>query len=123
MLNKIGIGKNKSGQMMMVGILVLVMTVLIFVSTMPAITDVLDNVKGCSSLNCAGYVDQDASGAGCSSTNTTFLPNGKSNPLSCTILDLFLPFLILGVLIGLITALLHGRLSQDTTTQQYGPQY
>lgn len=114
------LNNNKRGQMMMIGIMVLIMVVLIFIATLPAISNVMDDARDCNNLNCAGWVDQDASGAGCSSTNTSYLPDGKNNALTCTIMDLFLPFLILGVLIGLITALLHGKLAQDTQPQYGG---
>ena len=108
--------------MFMVGILILVMSVLVFTSTLPAVQTTIAGVRGCDSLNCVGFVDSTATGTGCSATNTSYLPGGdQSNSLSCTIMDLFLPFLILGILIGLITALLHGRLGQ--TEPQYGPQY
>ena len=111
--------KNNRAQMFMIGILILVMSLLIFIAVLPAVSSVLDDSRGCSNLNCAGFVDQDASGSGCSSTNQSYLPSGNDNALSCTILDLAIPFVILGVLIGLITALLHGRLV-DQPQPQYG---
>lgn len=110
---------NKRGQMFMVGILILVMSILIFISVTPAISNVMDDTRGCSNLNCAGYVDQSAIGDGCSVQNQSYLPSGNDNSLSCTIMDLTLPLLILGVLIGLITALLSGRLA-ETPQPQYG---
>lgn len=110
--------KNKRGQTMMIGIMILIMALLIFIATLPAVSNVMNDVRGCSSLNCAGYVDQDASGAGCAVGNQSYLPSGTQNALSCTILDLMIPFIILGVLIGLITALLHGRLADQEP--QYG---
>lgn len=110
---------GKKGQMMMVGLMILIMALLIFIATLPAISNIMDDVRGCSSLNCAGFVDQEASGDGCSTTNQSYLPTGNKNELSCTILDLTLPFIILGVLIALITKLLHGELV-DKPEPQYG---
>lgn len=107
------------GQMMMVGILILVMTVLITISTLPAMQTVMDDTRQCDAMNCEGYIDPDASGAGCSSTNRSYDPTLSQNALSCTILDLFLPFLILGILIGIITKLLHGQLV-DRPEPSYG---
>ena len=114
--------KQKRGQMMMVGVLVLVMSILVFISTLPAIQGVVDETRGCSSLNCAGYVDTDASGDGCAANNQSYLPSGNSNALSCTIIDLMIPFLILGILIAVITMLMSGRL-MDQPQPQYGAQY
>lgn len=110
---------NKRGQMFMIGILVLVMSLLIFIAVLPAIQKVMDDTRGCDSLNCAGYVDQDASGTGCSSTNKSYLPSGNDNSLSCTVLDLAIPLIVLGVLIALVTMLMSGRLA-DQPQPQYG---
>ena len=116
------LNNNKRGQMMLVGILILVMTILVFISTLPAMQSVMDDTRACNSLNCEGYVDPDATGASggnCSVTNRTYNADLTQNSLSCTILDLFLPFLILGILIGIITSLLHGKLV-DPPQPQYG---
>ncbi len=114
------LNNNKRGQLMMIGIMVLIMALLIFIATLPAISNVMDDARGCSNLNCAGFVDQSALGDGCTAGNQSYLPQGNDNALSCTILDLAIPFIILGVLIGLITALLHGRLAQEAAPPQYG---
>ena len=111
--------KNKGGQMFMIGIMILIMSLLIFIATIPAVSNVMDTTRGCSNLNCAGFVDQDATGAGCSATNQSYLPAGNDNALSCTILDLTIPFIVLGVLIALITMLMSGRLT-DRQEPQYG---
>ncbi len=113
------LNNNKGGQMFMVGIMILIMSLLIFIATLPAVSNVLQDTQGCSNLNCAGYVDQSASGAGCSVTNQSYLPSGNNNALSCTIIDLIIPFIVLGVLIALITMLMSGRL-MDRPEPQYG---
>lgn len=110
---------NKRGQMLMIGIMILIMALLIFIATLPAVQSVLDDSRGCDSLNCAGFVDQSATGDGCTTQNKSYLPSGNQNALSCTIMDLILPFIILGVLIALITMLMSGRLA-ETPQPQYG---
>ena len=110
---------NNSGQMLMVGIMIMIMAILIFVSTLPATQSVINTARQCDGLNCAGYVDPDASGAGCSATNRSYMPTLDSNTLSCTILDLMIPFIILGVLIGIITKLLYGHLVDQPQQQAY----
>ena len=118
---------NRRGQMLLVGILVLVMAILVFISTLPAIQDVMDDSRSCNSMNCEGYVDSDATGASggnCSVTNRSYNKNLSQNSLSCTIMDLFVPFLILGILIGIITKLLHGGLVDPPQPQySYPGQY
>ena len=112
---------NKRGQMLMVGIMILIMALLIFIATLPAVSQIMDESRQCNNLNCEGYTDSDAtgvSGGNCTSTNRSYNPDLNENALSCTILDLAIPFIILGVLIGLITKLLHGGLV-DAPQPQY----
>ena len=114
--------RNNKGQMLMIGIMVLIMALLIFVATLPAISKVIDETRQCNNLNCDGYVDPSAtgsSGGNCTTSNRSYNPNLSDNALSCTILDLAIPFIILGVLIGLITKLLSGGLV-DRPQPQYG---
>lgn len=111
---------NNKGQLIIIGILVLVMAILIFVATLPAVSEIIQNARGCSYLNCAGYKDKSATGAGCGSTNQTYTTAVDSDTLSCTILDLAIPFLILGVLTGLIAKLIHGKLVEAEGSPDMG---
>lgn len=114
---------NNKGQTIMIGIMILVMAVLIAVSTLPAMQSVMDETRQCNNLNCEGFVDSSATGASggnCTSTNRSYNPDLTQNALSCTILDLFLPFLILSLMIGLIIKLLHNQLVDRPEPQQYG---
>ena len=114
---------NKQGQQLMMGMLILIAVVIIFVATLPAMAEIATDARGCSSLNCNGYVDIDATdGATCGSGNETYVSTMDSNTLGCTMLDLLIPFLILGVVIGLITKLLHGQLTEAPPQPVY-PQY
>lgn len=111
--------KNNRGQMLLVGIMILVMALILFVATLPAIQSVLDDSRKCNSLNCEGYTDPDAvSGSNCTASNRSHNPDLNENELACTILDLALPLIVMGVLIGLITKLLHGQLV-DRPEPQY----
>lgn len=108
---------------MLIGILILLMTLLIFVAMLPAVSDIIDESRQCNNLNCEGFIDSDAtgvSGGNCTSSNRSYNPDLGENTLSCTVLDLALPLLILSVLIGLITALLHGKLVDRPEPQSYG---
>ena len=111
---------NNKGQMLVVGIMVMVMAMIIFIAILPAIKDVMDDARGCDYLNCAGYVDKDATTAGgsCPTTNQTYDSTYESSSLACTILDLGIPYLILGVLVALIAKLIHGKL-----VEQAPPEY
>lgn len=107
----------------MIGILILVMALLIFVSTLPAIQETMDTARGCSYLNCGGFVDADSSGASCTSTNQSYDSSLEEQTLSCTVLDLAIPFLILAVLAGLVMKLIHGRMVEREPDYGYAQGY
>jgi len=102
---------KKKGQMVVVDIMILAMAVIVFIALIPAIKSILDTSRGCDSLNCAGYVDTDATAASCGSTNKSYVTTLEEDTLACTIIDLQIPYLVLAVMVGLIAKLLHGRLS------------
>jgi len=113
-------GMNKKGQMMMIGILILIMALLIFIATLPAVSDVMDTSRGCSYLNCAGFVDDSATaGTTCSATNQTYDSAQDKDTLACTVLDLVIPFLILAVLAGLVMKLISGRMVEQQPDYGY----
>lgn len=109
---------EKQGQMFMITIIVLIMAFIVFIATLPATKEMINSARQCNYLNCAGYVDPDAtSGSVCSTTNRTYDPTLEEDTLTCMILDLALPFLILGVLAGLIYKITIGR--GDQVQQQF----
>jgi len=113
--------RNKKGQAFLIGIMIAIMALLIFVSTLPAVKETINTARGCSYLNCNGYVQPDATGAGCSGNNQTYYPAYEQDTLGCTILDLAIPFLILGILVAIIYKVMRGESMEPQ--QQYGPQY
>jgi len=123
--SKLGLPKmkkmNNKGQMMIIGILVLIMSLIIFVATIPAVKSVIDDSKGCNYFNCAGFKDSSAtSGETCSATNRTYNPSEDTDTLACTIIDLAIPLLILLVISGLAVKLISGNLVER---QQPDPSY
>ena len=116
---------NNKGQEMIVGVMIMVMAVIIFIATIPAMKSMFDNARGCSYLNCGGYKDAKATGAGCGSSNQTAIDSLEEDTLSCTILDLGIPYLILGVLVALIGKLIHGKLVEapQPSYAEYGAGY
>lgn len=112
---------NKRGQMFMIGIMMVIMAILIFIATLPATKELINNARGCSNLNCAGYIDPKASGATCSSTNQTYSSALEEDTLACTVLDLAIPFLILGVLSAAVFKIVRGEGVEQP--QQYSAGY
>ena len=112
-IGKVGLLKGKRAQAMMLGIMVAIMALLIFIATLPATKSLINNARGCSWLNCNGYIDASATGAACASTNQTYTSALEEDTLSCSILDLAIPFLILGVLIAIIYKVTRGQSEQQ----------
>jgi len=101
---------NNRGQEAIMGIMILVMAVILFIAMVPALSSIFDSARQCNNLNCEGYIDTDATTAGCASTNRSYDPTGNDNELSCTIIDLGIPYLVLAVLVALVSKLIHGKL-------------
>lgn len=113
---------DKKGQMLVVGLMIMSMAIILFIALLPAIKSVMDDARGCDYLNCADFVDKDATNAAnCGSTNQTYNSTFDEDKLACTILDLGIPYLILGVLVALIAKLISGRLVEPV--QEAPPQY
>jgi len=115
--------RNKKGQAVMIGIMVLVMAVLIFIATLPALSSMFNTARQCDNLNCGGYIDPDASAASCTSSNRSYDASLQEDTLSCTVLDLGIPYLILGVLVALIGKFIHGRMIEPEPQPMYGGGY
>ena len=95
---------------MLLGIMILIISIIIFIALLPPVQDQLNVARGCSYMNCEGYVVQSTTGVTCTSENQSYVSGLESNGLSCSVLDLFIPILVLFVLIGLVTRLIHGKL-------------
>lgn len=110
---------NRNGQTMIVGVMILAMTIILFIALIPALSDIFDTARQCNSLNCEGYIDPTASGASCTASNRSYDSSLEEDTLSCTMLDLGIPYLILAVLVALVTKLIHGRLV-EAPQPEYG---
>lgn len=108
--------KGQSG--LMLGLMSLILAVILFIMMMPILSTVTDIPRGCSYLNCVGYIDNGATTASCSADNQTYDPGLETKSLSCTAMDIFLPGLIISVLFGIISKLLSGKFGEEQ--QMYG---
>jgi len=99
------------GMNFLMGILIVSMSIIVFVSLVPSISESIGTMRNSEGLNCASYVDP----AGLHSYNATL----DTNTLACTVGNLMIPFLVLGVLIGAIFLIVYSK-----SESQYGqPQY
>lgn len=105
---------NNKGQMMIVQLLFLFMTIAVMVAVIPALKTVLDIAQQSDNLNCKGFVDTD-------STDGNYSYNGSlpTNTTACLSIKLYLPYIILVVLIGGVTKLLYGQSAAGGYQQGY----
>ena len=90
---------NNNGQMIMLQLLFLFMTIVITVAMLPAINSILGVGQNSENLNCTGYNDTDTPSLSYNSSLNT-------NKTACLALDLYLPYILLVVLIGSVSKLL-----------------
>lgn len=96
------ITEDRSGQMMIIGILFLFMTITVMIAMIPALKSILNIAKQSDNLNCAGYN---------STTDASLSYNASLNTetISCLAISLYLPYILLIVLIGGVTKLLYDK--------------
>jgi hypothetical protein len=111
-----GYRKSKKAQInIMVGLLIGFMVVTTLVALIPGMVDILNIAKQSDNLNCNGYsYEGDASHT--LSYNATI---GTQSSIACLAITLYIPYLVLAVLIGLVMKILYDRVASP---QQY-PQY
>jgi len=96
---------NKRGQMIMINLLFLLITIAVMVSLIPALNAILNLAQQSDGLNCSGYkYNGDASNP--LSYNNSF----PSNTLACLAVDLYMPYIVLAVLIGGVSRLIASRM-------------
>lgn len=105
--------EDKKGSLI-VGIMVAFIAIVFMSAIIPGLVDVINNAKSFSDgLNCKDANDY----------NATINPNGsggEESAVGCLALDLAIPFLILGVIFGVIMMILYGRGEQPMAQSQYG---
>ena len=99
--------QNKRGQMIMVQLLIFFMAISVMVAMIPAIREMLDIAQQSDGLNCPGYYYNGDSG-----NILSYNASLTKNTLACLAIKLYLPYIILVVLIGGVTKLISGRVSE-----------
>jgi len=98
--------KGQKGQMMMLNMMYLVMTILILSAFLPVIKTTLDSTRGQDSLNCKStdYVCPTMSPGGWCYNSTR-----QTETVGCLALDLYVPYIVMAILIGGVAYLLSGK--------------
>lgn len=88
----------------MIQLLFLFMTIVVTIALLPGIKSIMDVGQQSDNLNCNGY-KYDGDEDHVLSYNSSL----ETNTTACIALDLYLPYILLVVLVGGVTRLLHGR--------------
>ena len=111
--------KGQMGMSMIWGLVFLVLVILVFTAFLPVIKETINNSRGQDALNCAqtGAINQCNNSASVSCYNSSI----ATETTGCLIMDLYIPFIVIIVLIGAVGMILSGRMGSQQP-QQYGAQ-
>jgi len=112
--------QSKKGQVIIVNIVMLVMALLVFMALVPVIKSQVDSARNYDSLNCK---ETDASRI-CASNglqapcyNASY---AKTETVACAMLDLYIPYIVIIVLLAGAAKLMANRLDSMFTSTPYG---
>ncbi len=100
---------NKKGQVMMINLLFLLMTVAVMIALIPQFNILLNMAQQSDFLNCQGYFYQ-----GNPNSTLSYNVSLPSNTLACLSIDLYLPYIIMAVLIAGVSRVIMGRITTDS---------
>ena len=106
------ITEDKGGQMIIVNLLFLFMTISILIAMVPALRSILNTAKQSDNLNCAGYNHT-------SDAALSYNSSLGTETTACMAISLYLPYILLIVLIGGVSKLLYSQ----TLGQQQAPSF
>lgn len=103
--------QSQKGQVIILNLMFLVMTILVLSAFIPMIKITLDNMRNQDQLNCKS--DNTCPGTGSPCYNASL----ESETTSCLVLDLYIPYIILIVLVLGV-----GKLMAQKAVDYYAPQ-
>ena len=112
-----GLLDNKGGQMFMIKLMLIVMSIIILTAFIPIIRTSMDNARHQDALNCASNNNKCNDGeTGVPCYNSSI----NSETISCLALDIYLPYIILAVIMGGVMFLLAGDMMGLNQQPQMG---
>ena len=109
---------DKNGQMIMVNLLILVMTILVMIAVIPVLNSVLSVGKQSDILNCPGYDHANSGTIGDHALdyNASLL---NTDTVACLAIGLYVPYIVLTILIAGVAKMLSGRLTPQEPDYGY----
>lgn len=111
---------NNKGQMMVFNLMMLVIVVVVMMALIPVFQETINNARGSDGLNCVSTLSVCGN-----QSEPCYNSSIESQTTSCLILDIYLPYIIIVVLLMGVAGLMAGRSSAFGMGQQqsYAPQY
>jgi hypothetical protein len=100
---------NNKGQVMMINLLFLLMTVAVLIALIPQFNILLNMGQQSDALNCKGYYYN-----GNPNNSLSYNDTLPSNTLACLGMSLYLPYIVIAVLIAGVSRVILGRISTDS---------
>ena len=100
---------NSKGQVMIINLLFLLMTIAVLVALIPELTNLLNLAQQSDYLNCKGYAY-----SGDPNNSLSYNSSLTSNTLACISIDLYLPYIVMAVLIAGVSRVILGRISTES---------
>jgi len=111
--------QNKKGQVIIINIVMLVTALLIFMALIPIIKEQVDLARGYDSLNCkttdASFICA-SNGGSAPCYNASY---AKSETVACAMLDLYIPYIVILVLLAGAAKLMANRVDSMFAPSQY----
>lgn len=111
---------DKRGQLMdlPVKLMMAFISVTFLIALLPGFQSVIVSAQASNSLNCPGYTSPTNPAL---SYNATLAGYGYTSTIGCLAITLYVPYIVLGVLVGLVAIIFYGKAMGGQQQQQ--PQY
>jgi len=96
-----------------VNLLVLFITVTFLIALIPGFVTMVNMGQDSQGLNCVGYVDSLATSSSNLSYNATI---GTKSTIGCLAMQLYIPYIVLGVLVAVVSMVFYGRGAQQQSS-------
>ena len=110
---------NNRGQMIVFNLMMLLIVIVVFMAFIPVFQETISNARGSNGLNCVSTLRPNCTAFAEPCYNSSV----DSQTTSCLILDIYLPYIIIVVLLMGVAGLMAGRSGMFGMGQQPQPQY
>lgn len=110
---------NKRGQVLIINLIFLVMTLVVFVAMIPVLKTTINDARHQDALNCESNLND------CSTNPEKPCYNSSKieDATACAMVDLYIPYIVIIILIAAVAKLMANKVESFVTPQQQQPYY